>query len=202
MAFIEVPDVWSVVMRFTATGLRPKTMGFHVQDGLFDDSTTRASVIAAEVDAWADAHLAASYGAGLALTNIQVRSLSSQNGTVYDYAADTPGENAGAGMPGNVAFAISFRTGRAGKSYRGRVYHPWLSESEVTGNSLSQTRADALVAAWETLDASLALLDCYIGVVSLRSNKQWREQGIITRVTSYIWTDLNVDTQRRRVRPL
>jgi hypothetical protein len=82
------------------------------------------------------------------------------------------------------------------------MYHPWLGEGDVTGNSLSSTRADAIISAWETLDATLAASGWQIVVASKYTNGAPRVSAVKTRVTAYMYTDLNVDTQRRRVRPL
>jgi len=202
MAFIEVADTWQITMRFTASGLRPKTMGFYVRDEAYSQSVTRASLIASEVAGWASAELTPLYGAGLTLSNINVRDLSTEFSISYDLTTNIPGTNVQAGLPANVAFAISFRTGFAGRSYRGRVYHPWLGETDVSGNYLTVGTADDLVAAWEALDAQLLALDLLMVVVSRYANGAPRTAGITTRIQEYTYTDLNVDTQRRRVRPL
>jgi len=202
MAFIPVPECWQVVMRFTATGLRPKTMGFHVRDEIADMSASRAGFIAAEVGAWAAADLAPTYGTGLTMSNVQVRDLSTNTGVVVDYGTTVAGTHAGNGMPGNVAFCISFRTGYAGKSNRGRVYHPWLSEADVTGNSLSSTQANEIVDAWVSLKGIMNTIDCTMVVVSKYTNGAPRVTGTYRTITDFIYVDLNVDTQRRRVRPL
>lgn len=202
MAFIPIVDTWAVTLRFTATGLRPKTMNFHVFDNNGVMTPTAANLLAAAIESWGEATYDATYGSGLNLSNIQVRDMSLENGTVVDFSTDIPGTIVDNGLPGNVAFCVSLRTGKAGKSYRGRMYHPWLGESDVTGNSLSSTRADAIIAAWETLDAALAASDWDVVVVSKYTNGAPRASGIKTRVSAYMYTDLNVDTQRRRVRPL
>jgi len=202
MAFIPLPDCWGVTLRFTATGLRPKTMNFTVLDNAFNGSGVSANLLAAAVESWGEATYDGTYGTGLNMSNIQVRDLSQQNGVVVDFNTDIPGTLATTGLPGNVAFCISLRTGFAGKSYRGRMYHPWLAEEDVTGNSLSSTRADAIVAAWETLNTSLGASDWQIAVGSKYTNGAARVTGVATPVSAFLYVDLNVDTQRRRVRPL
>ena len=202
MAFIPVPESWAVTIRFTATGLRPKTMNFHVLDNNFNGSSVSANLLAAAVETWVAAEYAPTYGPGLIVSNIQVRDASQQNGVVVDFGVNEPGTNAGTGLPGNVAFAVSLRTGFAGKSYRGRMYHPWLSEQDVTGNSFAQAAADTIITAWETLNTTLGASDWQIAVASKYTNGAPRPAGVATPVSAFIYTDLNVYTQRRRVLPL
>lgn len=202
MAFIPIPDTWAVTLRFTATGLRPKTMNFHVLDANFNGSTTQANLLAGHIVNWVQSDYDATYGPGLDISNIQVRDASLQNGVVVDFGTALPGTHAGTGMPSNIALCVSLRTGFAGKSFRGRMYHPWLSEADVTGNSISSAARDLIVDAWETLRGTLSTSDWSLVVASKYTNGAPRVIGLTTPVTSIITTDLNVDTQRRRVRPL
>ena len=197
MTFVPAADTWAVTLRFTATGLRPKTMNFHVLNNGGTMSSVGANLLAAAIESWAESTYDATYGTGLNLSNIQVRDASQQNGVVVDFNTDIPGTIADNGLPGNVAFAISLRTGLAGKSFRGRMYHPWLGEADVTGNSLSSTRADAIRDAWTALDAALQPSDWLISVVSKYSNGAPRVNALVTPIVGFTYTDLNVDTQRR-----
>lgn len=102
-------------------------------------------------------------------------------------------------LPNNVTVAVRLVTPFRGRSYRGRIYHVGLTEGVVTGNTVSQTYLDSLIAAYGdmvslTTDVGPAIL----GVASRFHNGVERSLGVITPVVS-IFVDPIVDSQRRRL---
>ena len=65
MGFVPAEETWGVTLRFTATGLRPKTMNFVVRDDNWTGTSTSAGLLAAAIETWADAEYDPTYGTGL-----------------------------------------------------------------------------------------------------------------------------------------
>jgi len=103
-------------------------------------------------------------------------------------------------LPANISICITSRTDKIGRSYRGRTFITGMSESDVSGNYVSQVKADALVGVFnDALDAFLADGDFRPVVASFYSNKQPRTAGVATPINGYDVVDLRVDSQRRRL---
>lgn len=75
---------------------------------------------------------------GVGLYQIQVRKLDPTEPLAYDLdiSPDDPGLRVGTMEPGNVTLTISWRTGLAGRYFRGRLYVPCLVENDVASNDL------------------------------------------------------------------
>jgi len=118
----------------------------------------------------------------------------------FDFSGATPGGSANAPLPNNVTIAISFRTGFSGRSRRGRQYHIGLVESDVTNNAVGVLIAAELLAAYGGFFGDLqTAASCEHVIVSYCNNNAWRSSALITEVSSYVLTDTNVDTQRKRL---
>lgn len=115
--------------------------------------------------------------------------------------AETPpgGGDVSPSLPGGSAFVVSFRTAFRGRARRGRIYIPALPESQVTGNAVAAGWASAVVADVSSACTSLAGEGFEHVVVSRFANGEPRASALVTPVTSYIATDTNVDSQRRRL---
>lgn len=134
-------------------------------------------------------------------TEVFVRDLTIQNGNI---ATDTTiagsvGGRVGNGLPGNIAFCVSLRTGVAGRSFRGRMYLVGLDEADVTQNVLSGAVATSLVAGVDNLRGVLASINYFLCIASRFSNGVQRTVGVFTPVTNVLAVDNRVDTQRRRL---
>lgn len=142
----------------------------------------------------------------LVLNEIYLRNISAQNGIVWSYTTGLPlaGTLTGQTAPNNVTFTISFRTGFAGKSYRGRVYHPGIRLADIASaepNNLVPARAQGLVGSWETLRQNIAsgMPQFRMAVVSRYANKAPRTSAEVTEITSVLAVDRVLDSQRRRL---
>lgn len=102
-------------------------------------------------------------------------------------------------MPNNVSFAIKFGTGLAGRSYRGRFYHIGFSEAMVADNVIITGNANQIRDAFPTLAGDLGAVGLEHVVVSKQLNGVPRTVGVATKITTYSYTDLRVDTQRKRL---
>jgi hypothetical protein len=110
------------------------------------------------------------------------------------------GVAAGPPMPGNVTAVISLKTGRRGRSFRGRIYHIGLTETQVEGNTLATGVAAQLQIAYQTLVFTTPTTGpaMRLAVLSYYTNSTVRPEGIATPVTG---TTVNneIDSQRRRL---
>lgn len=139
---------------------------------------------------------------GCLLTNIYARAIHTQNGAVWDDLISPPqaGTVGSALLPAHTTFCIKLTTGIAGRSYRGRLYQVGLSEGQVTGDNVSQALADGLVADYtEWAEVYLPPQNFEWVVLSKYNNGVARSQGVATTITGISYTDLRVDTQRRRL---
>ncbi len=103
-------------------------------------------------------------------------------------------------------FAVSFKTGLAGRSFRGRVYVLAVPSGYYnTANTLDPLNAAAYVTMFNTLKEDLATATYPLGVLS-RYNKDAvptpphkRTEGLLTDVVTVTAADNIVDSQRRRL---
>lgn len=137
------------------------------------------------------------------LSRIRTKALDSTSSPMEDYALPTPraGDIAGAAMPLNVTFCFKLATGLAGRSQRGRLYVPGVEAGAVSGNQVVGARVSQWLSALNQLQPSLtaASADWKWGVLSYRADKTWRSLAQFTAISSVTYTDLNVDSQRRRL---
>lgn len=117
-------------------------------------------------------------------------------------AASAPGTNATAAFenPGTT-FAIKFATDRVGRSYRGRMYWPVLLTTQVNEGQIASTAAAlAIVAGVADMfaDTSSVTGNEHV-IVSYMNDCAWRTTAAVTAVRTYTYTDLNLDSQRRRL---
>lgn len=100
--------------------------------------------------------------------------------------------------PASVALVVSHRTGKIGRSRRGRNYIPGLAQAEVDGNDSSEGIITDLAAMYTNAEAGLAAASLDLVVYSLYSGGIARVTPIATLVTSHIINSA-IDTQRRRL---
>lgn len=112
--------------------------------------------------------------------------------------ANTAGTLAGVALPGNVTFCISFRTPNRGRSGRGRNYWGLLTEADVTGNFLSVTRRNAILAVYQRL-ITTPPTGWQWSAISRYNNGAPRATALIQNITNVIAVDDAVDSQRRRL---
>lgn len=116
----------------------------------------------------------------------------------------TPGTHAfsGAAMPTQNSLAIKRETGAVGRSYRGRVYWPiWngamLASQDAVSAAVATGAANALAAFQAAVEGGT--YPCTMVLVSFQTAGAPNNPGIATPVTGWSYTDLNIDSQRRRL---
>lgn len=132
----------------------------------------------------------------LYLTDLSTQTAPTFTSTTNAGLAGTDGS--GAGVPGNVTFCVSIRTQNRGRSGRGRNFFIGLNEDDVTGNLLAQAKADAIILAYENLLVP-GLFPYVWTVVSRQFNGVVRTEGLTQTVQSVLYTDLAIDSMRRRL---
>lgn len=162
---------------------------------------TDAGALAADLIVWWAGTLGPHMSTSISLERIEMRDLTTQDGLVLVTPVPVPtaGTLGGDVLPNNVAFCLSLRTGLAGRSRRGRNYIAGLRALDVVGNELSETRSDGLRGAYEFLPPIAASNNATWGVLSTVEDGQPRIQGLYTVITSVIYVNRTVDTQRRRL---
>jgi len=113
---------------------------------------------------------------------------------------NTTGGQLGTALPSSAAFTVRFLTGLRGRSFRGRVYHYGLTVGQVSANQLSSSAADNIADAWASMIlATASLVGAQHVVVSDCFDNTWRTVAVTTPVNAVGYSDLLVDSQRRRL---
>jgi len=77
----------------------------------------------------------------------------------YPYTPATPANWTGHGGAGDfspqVAAIVKLLTGKRGRSYRGRVYLPWIAEAQSGGGGLNGTSKNTTTSAWTAFLAAM-----------------------------------------------
>lgn len=133
---------------------------------------------------------------------VSARDLSVGIGAEYELSQGPAlGGVASEAAPNNVCIAVSFRTGVAGRSFRGRNYISGIPNSTININVLSGTFGVDITDAYNLL---------LVGGGALPANWVWvvtsyftggapRAVGLTTPIMQAILTDTVVDSQRRRL---
>lgn len=143
---------------------------------------------------------------GCTMTGASARALTVQNDHRVDVAADetsNTGSDSGGALQNGLSFAVTARTGLAGRSYRGRTFLAGLSLSVCVNdgdNVIRASTAGNIVIAFNHLITAVASADTSptLCVISRYTNNAPRETGIATPVINYGYHDLYLDFQRRR----
>lgn len=200
--FIPVPNVCSVELIYTVGGFVMENV-LHVQGGTpFDLDGLKA--VRGLVDSWDNTSWKNLRSTSVYLSRIRTKALDDLGSPTEDYALPSPRQGGLTNAPTalNATFAIKLSTGLTGRSYRGRLYLPGLVAPDITnGVTLLQARADAAVTSLNLLISTLIAHSpsWKLCVVSYMTNHNWRATGVATSISNAVYTDLNVDSQRRRL---
>jgi hypothetical protein len=200
MAFQPVPDTAELVLEYTNID------GVQMVNTMYIREANITTWIPAALNGlldltedWVTEFLVPLMSTQVRLTKLTARDLGSENGAIVVRGENIPGTNSALVLPGNVTFAVSFRTGLAGRSYRGRNYFIGLGENQASGNFIVTVTADAIVNAYVQFAAEILLQGWVQVVVSRYVNGALRPTAVATDITQYLYTDLRLDSQRRRL---
>lgn len=135
---------------------------------------------------------------------VEASDLTSADGitAAIDWGLPATGGQSLALLPNNCSLAVSFRTARRGRSYRGRNYIVGIPENQVVSNEVDGAWAEAARAFYEgilTQDWTAPGDLCTWGVFSRYANGDPRPVGVFEPITSVTLTNLVIDSQRNRL---
>jgi len=137
---------------------------------------------------------------GTELLFIEATALDSDSAPQVTLPVNESGVIAGPAYPGSVTLAIKFGSGTSGRSARGRMYWPGMAESQASGNQVLDAVVTAMVSDVSTLfDDVLTATGLTHVITSYCHDKAWRTTAVNFPVITYLATDKNVDSQRRRL---
>lgn len=132
----------------------------------------------------------------------QVRAIG--QGSETDFSVTVPfvgapaGSNATEPMSGQSAFVLTARTNKRGPWNRGRSYLAGLSDSECEGNFVSQAFANAALAGYQAVRATIVATGYVPVVVSREYQGAPRTIGLSELLTLWNVRSLRIRTQRGR----
>jgi len=138
----------------------------------------------------------------LSYRGVKATDISSDTGPTYTATgfAGGIGGVAQPSVPSNSPFVIKHLTAQRGRSGRGRSYVPGMPNTSRTGtNEVSSSFANSMLAAFIALDDALVGESQVPCVVSRFHDGLPRVAGLHIPITSHAYTDLVLDSQRRRL---
>jgi len=125
--------------------------------------------------------------------SVTSRDMATATGAEQTTAITTGGQGTSAGFsnPGNVAYAVSWRTGRPGRRFRGRTYLTNMAEGDTTGDTISSGLLSVI-----TTFAIEFLLPRVLG--PFKSAVGSRVGGFSTPLSGFV-LEPTLDSQRRRL---
>lgn len=199
MAYVPVSGVWEAQMRMTLHDQLIENTLYFQKTGL---GAADPVPLANALLVWWNASYAAPLSSELSLREIYLTDLTRQDAATYTQAAPTPhpvGGDLDVAVPTNCALCVSFRSAARGRSARGRNYVPGLGEASVNQSRVSQTKVDAVKAAYQGLFTALGGLPWTWVIVSRFTAGAPRPAGVVYPVTSVTIVDNVIDSQRRRL---
>lgn len=209
--FIPVTNTAEVSLQFSqADGEFAENVWGVVRDEAWDVASLTA-LAHTFMTWWHDGTGGASYreaqGTGVQLLGCAVRDLTTETSPSLVISpfpiTEVHGIDTAAPLPNGVSFAITARTGHAGRSFRGRTFAIGLTESVLLSSDSNQIKPDVaaiftvalggLITAVHAADAHAQL-----AVVSRRHDNAPRSLGVATPIVNYGYHDLFLDYQRRR----
>jgi hypothetical protein len=137
-----------------------------------------------------------------ALAEVFARDLTTEGGFEATAVPGSPthGTYDSATLPNNVTMCVSFRTGVAGRSARGRNYWATLTEGDVAANTISTTFSSAVVNAYAGMIGADTVSSSWQWVVASRyADGAPRPSGYVFNINAVLVVDNIVDSQRRRL---
>lgn len=165
-------------------------------------------LLAESLHTWWDAHYATAASVAVTLNEIVCTDLTSETGDQFtEPGGGSIGTNTGTALPNNVTLAISFKTNKRGRAFRGRNYVVGLNVDDRNGpNDIDASVIANWIAIYEAVRTGDELGETTPWVVVSRFNGVDAEgkpiprvAGVATHVTSVTVADATIDAQRRRL---
>lgn len=200
MAFIPVANTAEVHIRGASNGQRWENTLYFFKTSGWDAASME--VLANSIALWWSNSLSPHIAEDVTVGEIYVVDLSTATSPTFTLSIAPPlqGQAVTTQLPNNAAFVVSFRTAGRGRSSRGRNYIIGLGGQSATAdpNIVNTTWAGNIVSGYEDLFGILVSDETWV-VVSRYFNNAPRLLGLTQPVTAVIYTDLRLDSQRRRL---
>lgn len=198
MPFQPVPNVAQITVQGRIDGqLTINDLYWEIAGGGI--TPTNLFAITNQVKSWVGLNLATELADEWTCETVQGRDLTVEAGAVVAVASGVTGGSASEPAPNNVAACISFRTGFAGRSGRGRNYIPAIPNDQVTINTMQPTFMDNLLIVYSGLVGPGTFLPGWQWcVVSRQAAGVLRPAGVPFPITSAIFTRPYVASMRSR----
>jgi len=136
----------------------------------------------------------------LTFNNLEAKDLTTSSGFVANLPIIPPvtGNIDAEPMPNEVSICLSARTGRAGRSFRGRTFVPAIPRTVVALNVITTGYATDLLTAQNQLSTELNAEGWALVVVSRVQGGVTLATAETTAVTEYILVDRGVDSMKSR----
>lgn len=194
MTFVPAPGI-VILDAIWGTGeqLVENTYAYRVT-GTIDNA--KLTAMAVTYQTWAAANTSL-FSDQYALEKIYVRDMTTQGSHSVEYNPTSviDGTDSSAVLPNNVSWALKRFTGLAGRANRGRIYWIGLTmgDLDATNQAITKARANLRITAALALMSSQSTSNGAVEVI------YHRKLGTGTDVFSYAYSDLFLDSQRRRL---
>lgn len=198
MPFIPIPNTAEVAVRVLQDGQNLANV-WHVRYQGEPTTTTMQTIASTTITFWQD-QLRPLVPGTVQLLEVSVVDQSEEGGIAALLApsSNNAGTSTNPAMPNATTIAVKKNTGRAGRSYRGRVYHVGLTEIQVQDNRITPTATAAINTAYSTLITRYTAINCEWVVASTQNNNVPRVVGVATPIVG-VSVDPVIDSQRRRL---
>lgn len=199
MPFVSVPDTAEIIIQGDIAGQPIANVVGAAHIGLYTQADL--DVLATDVDSWVETWYKPMFANSVQYNQTHVRGLN----TIIDLeSADGssvgPGTRAGGGMPANASFCVTLRTGKTGRSARGRFYAwPYTTTDLVTSQTVTSTYANDIATAVDQLRLAISGAGFQMVIISRRSGNAPRTVGVTTPVTQVQSRNIDIDSMRHRL---
>lgn len=199
MSFIPFDNCCEAAIEFDLAGIASViTLGFRstVSEPF---SVTDLADLATVIETQLVVPLAAIQAPTAVYRNIHLRDLDSVSGNVYDQPLTAVGSEGNTPVANQVAMTVTFLTGIAGRSYRGRNYVAgWRTQNLLNPTTFNSDICGIVAGIYETFDGALPAVSASHVVLSRFLDKSPRELGHAQDIIGYR-ANTQVHTQRRRL---
>lgn len=198
MAFQPAPGIWEADVNMLVDGqICQNTLYFNRNTA--PASVPGALALATAIELWWADNYAPLVSSVVRLRDVEVKDLEAQGGPAALVPSTADGDGASPMMPNNVTWVVKFTTGSTGRSQRGRNYVVGLMEGSVVNNQINELLADQFVAAYQVLLGIATDLNLDWCILSRRAGNAERDVGLGFKILAVTYTDLTIDSQRRRL---
>lgn len=200
MAFVPAPQTIQAEMRFLWSTQRVENVLYFQGSG--GVTTTLMQTLGNNLIGWWNTNRKPTASTQLQLVEVYLTDLTTETSPTVSVVTGLPsaGANAAESMPFNVSLCMSFRTNGRGRASRGRNYLLGLTEGDTVGNTVASTFTSPALTAYNAL----------IGAGTFTPGLQWcvvsrqfhgvdRATALVQPITSVLFVDTVVDSQRRRL---